>query len=109
MSRPLDSDQGRARELGQTPMRSTNVVRTLAFVALALTIGPHVSVARNARSGPTFVITKRSDEWVERSIRVQTSYARVLLVDASERPPNTIRVRRISLAERLRAEVGPER
>jgi len=46
---------------------------------------------------PEFYKTTNSDEWVTHSIKIQRTYSRVLLVDASEHPPHTIRVAPLSL------------
>jgi hypothetical protein len=51
-------------------------------------------------SPPVFYRTQRSDEWVERTMLVQSKYDRVLLVDASGAAPHVIRVERLALNAR---------
>jgi hypothetical protein len=41
-------------------------------------------------ASPRFVRTLDTDEWVRRSIRLQTKYSRVLLVDASSTAPHSV-------------------
>lgn len=46
---------------------------------------------------PVFYKTLDSNEWVSHSIHVQKKYSRVLLVDASDRPPGRIKVLALDL------------
>jgi hypothetical protein len=62
---------------------------SLCLTQNALTQGPPPS--------PVFYHTRNSDEWVSHSIHVQKTYARVLVVDASEHPPQQIKVSALSL------------
>ena len=65
---------------------------TLCLTQNALTQGPPPS--------PVFYHTRNSDEWVSHSIRIQKTYPRVLVVDASEHPPQQIKVSTLSLNAR---------
>ena len=56
-----------------------------------------VALAQSPPSSPEFYKTTNSDQWVAHSITLQQTYSRVLLVDASDRPPHTIRVAPLSL------------
>jgi hypothetical protein len=67
----------------------------------ALTQGPPPS--------PVFYHTKNSDEWVRHSIHIQKTYARVLVVDASEHPPRQLKVSTLSLNARPADETSATR
>jgi hypothetical protein len=63
------------------------------------------SLSRDARTqgpapSPVFYQTRNSDEWVRHSIHVQQTYSRVLVVDATEHPPQQIKVSVLSLNAR---------
>lgn len=62
-------------------------------------------LSQNARTqgpapSPVFYQTRNSDEWVRHSIHVQQTYSRVLVVDATEHPPQQIKVSALSLNAR---------
>jgi hypothetical protein len=56
--------------------------------------------AQKPLPSPVFYQTKSSDEWVSHSIHVQKAYSRVLVVDASEHPPQRISVSSLNLNAR---------
>jgi hypothetical protein len=56
--------------------------------------------AQKPLPSPVFYQTRSSDEWVSHSIHVQKAYSRVLVVDASEHPPQRIRVSALNLNAR---------
>src|SRR5947207_10601513 len=65
-----------------------------------------VMAALLALPSPSFVRTQDSDEWVRKSLRVQTRYRRVLLVDAGAAPASTVRVPVLDLNARTPAGEG---
>src|SRR5438477_6648356 len=89
-------------------MRRTNArigVLVSAGLAIILLGGPLQLSAGQPPASPIFYRTLNSDEWVNHTFHVQSRYARVLVVDASDHPPHGIRVASLSLnAEKLHGE-----
>lgn len=56
--------------------------------------------AQGRHPAPVFYQTRDSDEWVRHSIHIQKTYSRVLVVDASEHPPQRIKVSTLTLNAR---------
>jgi hypothetical protein len=77
-----------------------------ALIAALGTAGCHPAPAS---APPVFYRTQRSDEWVARTIVVQPTYRRVLLVDASASPPPKIRVSGLDLNAPSAPAEGQER
>jgi hypothetical protein len=76
-----------------------------AGLAIILLGGPLQLSAGQPPASPIFYRTLNSDEWVNHTFHVQSRYARVLVVDASDHPPHGIRVASLSLnAEKLHGE-----
>ncbi len=71
--------------------------RVRVSFAVLVSLVACVASAQSSPSSPEFYKTASSDEWVTHSIKLQGTYSRVLLVDASGRPPQTIRVASLSL------------
>ncbi len=90
-------------------MRAARLTISLVAATLVGILAASPAPARKAPAGPSFVVTRDSDDWVRRTMRVQSAYTRVLVVDASASPPKRIAVRSLALGERLRAESGPAR
>src|SRR5262249_52814005 len=58
---------------------------------------------------PIFYKTQSSDDWVNHSLRIQTKYRRVLVVDASGHGPKQIRVAPLTLNSRRGDNDVPEK
>ena len=69
--------------------------RARLLIATAASLAACVASAQSP--SPEFYKTTNSDQWVTHSIKIQRTYSRVLLVDASEHPQHTIRVAPLSL------------
>jgi hypothetical protein len=80
-----------------------------AALLFAAPLGLRSGAAARVPPSPVFYKTEDSDEWVRRTLHVQTHYARVLLVDASRHPPRSISVAALVLNARGRADVGAVR
>ena len=70
--------------MGQINCRTCVLV---ILLGLAVQLG-----AGHPPASPVFYRTRNSDEWVSHTFHIQIRYSRVLVVDASNRPPHRIRV-----------------
>lgn len=76
---------------------------------LSATLSLHLNVRGKTPASPVFYKTENSDEWVSHSLHIQQRYARVLVVDASGHPPQTIGVAPLNLNSRENDKIGPAR
>jgi hypothetical protein len=60
--------------------------------------------APSSLASPVFFKTLDSNEWVDKTIKVQATYTRVLVVDASGKPPANVPVAALSLNARTAGE-----
>jgi hypothetical protein len=75
--------------MGQINCRTCVLV---ILLGLAVQLG-----AGHPPASPVFYRTRNSDEWVSHTFHIQIRYSRVLVVDASNRPPHRIRVASLDL------------
>jgi len=77
----------------QTPFHQTTLLlASLCFLPSTRAQGPQPS--------PVFYKTHESNDWVSHSIHVQQRYSRVLVVDATDHPPQRIKVASLNLNAR---------
>ncbi|MDQ2921314.1 MAG: right-handed parallel beta-helix repeat-containing protein [Acidobacteriota bacterium] len=67
------------------------------FCLVLLVIIAFSEAAATPPASPVFYKTHNSDEWVNKTFRIQKRYRRVLLVDNSQNAPRTIRVAALDL------------
>jgi nitrous oxidase accessory protein NosD len=78
----------------------------LSLLTLVASIGPARQIPP---ASPVFYKTQNSNEWVDHTLRVQSVYSRVLLVNGSEKTPRQIRVGTLDLNARNKDDVAPFR
>jgi hypothetical protein len=89
-----------------TMKRKTEISFAVWLLVLALAFFNTPLSAKE--SSPIFFHTLNSDEWVDHSIHLQKRYLRVLIVDASDHPPQRVAVPNLNLNSRANVN-GPAR
>jgi hypothetical protein len=86
-------------------MPAVRIKALLTLFSASLLWGSESLLAQTPPS-PVFYKTQDSDEWVRHTLHVQKVYSRVLLVDASEHPPQTVSVGALDLNARSKDHRG---